>query len=173
MNNKLQIKPITSLVNQNQRFSVTKFNSKILRHHFSWLTTPYNKSDSVSYVRKMRNNHRRKNAYYFSLLENRKYVGEVAVDSIYGDEEYGNLCYWVCRSQQGKGVATKAILLLKRWLQANTRLKYLEIGVEQKNKASRGVIRKLKATYIKTTTDYRLVNGRMAPKVMQYNLKLR
>lgn len=65
---------------------------------------------------------------------------------------YGEIGYWVAREARGRGVATRAIALVREWAQHELGLATLEIVVHEDNLASRAVAR---AAGFKETTERR------------------
>lgn len=66
-------------------------------------------------------------------------LGSFAVMEIDRKRDYGEIGYWVAAEARGRGVATRAVLLLRDWAAAALGLSELEILADPENLGSRRV----------------------------------
>ena len=78
-------------------------------------------------------------------------VGTVAVSDPVWDERRAWLGWWLVAAERGKGLATRAVTLVRDWAFADLGLEQLDVEIEQGNEASIALARRVGAEPIGET----------------------
>jgi RimJ/RimL family protein N-acetyltransferase len=66
-------------------------------------------------------------------------LASISVMELDKGQGYGEIGYWVAKDARGKGVASRAVTLLRDWCASELRLEQIELLIHESNQASRRV----------------------------------
>ena len=138
-------------------------NAAMLQSHFSWLTTPFTMAQSRARLQYLQQQWQASQAFHFGIVNaGGRLTGEIAIDALHAQQPSGNISYWVSKQAQGRGMATRALLLLACWAKNNLPLQYLDIKMTVDNIASRCVAQKAGALFSHLIPAHPLATGLQA-----------
>jgi RimJ/RimL family protein N-acetyltransferase len=98
---------------------------------WTFVPSPYTRDDAVEWLSQSDD----RTASFFAVDTEDRLLGSFSVMEIDRERGYGEIGYWVAAEARGRGVATRAVLLLRDWA-ASIGLRELEIMPEPANVAS-------------------------------------
>ncbi len=108
-----------------------------------WYTASYTKADTVRWVEYTQQAWTNRHEYNFVIQDSAgSCLGSCGLNRLDKSNRTANLGYWVRTSSTGKGIATRAVRLLRKWAFTHTDFHRLEIMMSVRNPASRRVAEK-------------------------------
>ncbi|HWK27800.1 MAG TPA: GNAT family N-acetyltransferase [Solirubrobacter sp.] len=99
------------------------------------IPSPYRRADAVAYLDRVASAANER--HFLAVDAHGTLLGSFSVMGI--DGRYGEIGYWVAAEARGKGVATRAVVLLRDWAVAELGLEELELIIHVDNAVSRRV----------------------------------
>jgi ribosomal-protein-serine acetyltransferase len=131
-----------------------------LRPWMPWAHAGYSIADSQTWANAATAWFADRKAYEFKIVtRDGRYLGGCGLNQLDVVNRRANLGYWVRSSATRRGVASRAVALLREWAIEHTDLHRLEILVAAGNAASLGVAARCGATREGTLRDRLLLNG--------------
>ena len=125
------------------------------------LPSPYQRDDAVSYVaRAAAERESGRTANFVCVDEQGRLLGSFAVMEMDKAPRYGEIGYWVAAQARGRGVASRAVALLRDWAAAEFGLQLIEVIVHPDNAPSRRVAER---TGFRETSELRPAPRRETP----------
>lgn len=112
----------------------------------SWCHPDYAIEESHAWLAEQMDAFQRRTAFEFAIRDGEQYVGGCGLNQLDELNRRANLGYWVRTSASRRGIATRAVELVRDWAFRETGLERLEIVVAVENLASQRVAEKAGAT---------------------------
>jgi RimJ/RimL family protein N-acetyltransferase len=101
--------------------------------------SPYHRDHAVGWVQKTRVESEAGGAFAFLAFDERELLGSFSVMEIDRARGYGEIGYWVAAGARGRGVASRAVTLLRDWAADELGLGLIELLIHEDNAPSRRV----------------------------------
>lgn len=106
------------------------------------LPSPYGLQDAKDAVAHFRQGWADGSATNFAITEDGRVLGSVGVKWIDPDQGVAEVGYWVAAEGRGRGLCTRAVRLVSRWVLVDRAAQRLQLRAEVQNLASRKVAEK-------------------------------
>jgi RimJ/RimL family protein N-acetyltransferase len=105
---------------------------------------PYTERDAREYLASTRRGWREATISSFAIADGRtgETLGSISIHWLDHEHGVGEVGYWVQRDARGRGVATRAVLLIARWAIRDCGLRRLQLRADIANAASQRVAEK-------------------------------
>ena len=101
------------------------------------IPSPYLREHAVAYLERVASEREIGKALAFlAISPDGELLGNISVMELDRAPGYGELGYWVARSARGKGVASRAVTLLRDWSAAELGLELIELLIDVENRGS-------------------------------------
>jgi RimJ/RimL family protein N-acetyltransferase len=100
---------------------------------------PYHREDAVAYLDRVDAEEAAGKWRAFFAVDGEALLGSFALLELHRGDGYGEIGYWVAKAARGKGVASRAVTLLRDWAVAELGLTLLELLIHEDNTMSRRV----------------------------------
>ncbi len=98
------------------------------------MPSPYHREDAISYLHKCEQERAEGKTFNFLAVDDANGIlgsfGLMELDKAPG---YGEIGYWVAKEARGKGVATRAVALLRDWAATEKGCELVELVIHQEN----------------------------------------
>jgi RimJ/RimL family protein N-acetyltransferase len=101
--------------------------------------SPYHRDDALAYLERVRQEERDGRTFAFLAVNEDELLGSFGVMELDKAPRYGEIGYWVSASARGRGVASRAVTLLRDWGAAELGLELIELLIHEDNAPSRRV----------------------------------
>jgi RimJ/RimL family protein N-acetyltransferase len=105
---------------------------------------PYTEDDARAYVRHSRNAWARSEISNFAVTDAKsgEVLGAIGARWITREDGVGEIGYWVKNDARGRGVASRALVLISRWAIEQVGARRLQLRADEQNEASKRVAEK-------------------------------
>jgi RimJ/RimL family protein N-acetyltransferase len=119
-------------------------NDRAIAEFLDLIPSPYTEADARAYIELCREGWSDGTLTNFAITvaEDGEAVGSVGVRWLEPDQGVAEVGYWVAPQARGKGVCTRAVRLVSRWLIADHGIERLQLRADEQNVASRKVAEK-------------------------------
>lgn len=126
-----------------------------------WCHAAYSEADARSWFDHCLASLRAERAYDVGVFaaDGQELYGGVAINQLNGEHNFGNVGYWVRQSCQRRGVATRAVRIIRAYGFDCLKLTRLEIVAAVNNRPSRGVAERVGAVFECIARNRLVVNG--------------
>ena len=116
-------------------------NDRAIAEFLDLIPSPYTEADARAYIDLCREGWADGTLTNFAITdaETGEAVGSVGVRWVKPDQGLAEVGYWVARNARGKGVCTRAVRLVSRWVIADQGAERLQLRADEQNAASRKV----------------------------------
>jgi RimJ/RimL family protein N-acetyltransferase len=101
--------------------------------------SPYHRENAVAYLERVRKEEGEGKAAAFLAVDGDEVLGSFSVMELDKAPRYGEIGYWVAASARGRGVASRAVTLLRDWGAAELGLELIELLIHEDNALSKRV----------------------------------
>ncbi len=98
--------------------------------------TPYRREDAVAYLARVAEEVQAGRSAPFIAVDGDALLGSFSVMELDRAPRYGEIGYWVAAGARGRGVATRAVTLLRDWAAQELGLELIELLIHEDNRAS-------------------------------------
>jgi RimJ/RimL family protein N-acetyltransferase len=119
-------------------------NDRAIAEFLELIPSPYTEDDARAYIQQCREGWDEETLTNFAITdaETGEAVGSVGVRWVEPDQGVAEVGYWVAPEARGKGLCTRAVQLVSRWLLADQGIERLQLRAEEQNTPSRRVAEK-------------------------------
>jgi RimJ/RimL family protein N-acetyltransferase len=116
-------------------------NDRAIAEFLDLIPSPYTEADARAYIDLCREGWADGTLSNFAITdaETGEAVGSVGVRWIEPDQGVAEVGYWMARDARGRGVCTRAVRLVSRWVIADQGAERLQLRADERNAASRKV----------------------------------
>jgi RimJ/RimL family protein N-acetyltransferase len=116
-------------------------NDRAIAEFLDLIPSPYTEADARAYIDLCREGWADGTLTNFAITdaETGEAVGSVGVRWIEPDQSVAEVGYWMARDARGRGVCTRAVRLVSRWVIADHGAERLQLRADERNAASRKV----------------------------------
>jgi RimJ/RimL family protein N-acetyltransferase len=102
--------------------------------------SPYLREHAIAYLERVAAEREAgKSLAFLAISDDGELLGNISVMELERAPRYGELGYWVARSARGKGVASRAVTLLRDWSAGELGLELIELLIDVGNRGSQRV----------------------------------
>ncbi|MFO8015477.1 MAG: GNAT family N-acetyltransferase [Candidatus Woesearchaeota archaeon] len=124
--------------------NIIKFANDKRIHRFTHMPYPYKKKHAREFIRKSKNNWRKKEEYNLAITDrDDNLIGAINLMRFDWRDKKAELGYWIGKPYRGKGIVPEACRLLINYGFSELKLHRIMIHHAEGNESSRRVIRKL------------------------------
>jgi len=118
---------------------VTACNDRALAEFLEMIPSPYTAADARDYIERTREGWIEGKTSNFAVLLDGAAVGSIGVHWLEPDQGLAEIGYWVAPQARGRGVCTRAVRLVSRWVLERPGMERLQLRADEENIASRKV----------------------------------
>jgi RimJ/RimL family protein N-acetyltransferase len=101
--------------------------------------SPYRREHAIEYLERVKVQEREGKLAAFVAVDGDELLGSFSVMELDRAPRYGEIGYWVAASARGRGVASRAVTLLRDWSASELGLELIELVIHEDNAPSRRV----------------------------------
>jgi RimJ/RimL family protein N-acetyltransferase len=101
--------------------------------------SPYRRENAIEYLERVRREQAEGKIAAFLAVDEKELLGSFSVMELDRAPRYGELGYWVAAAARGRGVASRAVTLLRDWSANELRLELIELLIHVDNQPSQRV----------------------------------
>lgn len=135
---------------------------------FTTIPQPYERVHAVEYVENSVVDWRSGKGAAFVIIAADtacEVIGTIGVFRVPWDTKVAEIGYWVGRDARGKGIASRAVIVLSRWAMAEMSLARLQLGTNRANLASQRVAEKAGFVREGVLRNWREIRGERVDEV--------
>jgi RimJ/RimL family protein N-acetyltransferase len=101
--------------------------------------SPYHRDHAVAYLERVKKEEGEGKVVAFVAVDEDELLGSFSVMELDRAPRYGEIGYWVSASARGRGVASRAVTLLRDWGATELGLELIELVIHEDNQPSQRV----------------------------------
>ena len=101
--------------------------------------SPYHRANALEYLERVKQEAAAGKAIAFVAVDGDELLGSFSVMELDRAPHYGEIGYWVAASARGRGVASRAVTLLRDWCASGLGLESIELLIHEDNQPSQRV----------------------------------
>ncbi|HEX7255109.1 MAG TPA: GNAT family N-acetyltransferase [Gaiellaceae bacterium] len=121
---------------------VAACNDRAIAEFLDLIPSPYTHSDAHAYLELCRVGWRDGTTSNFAIVVDGAAVGSIGVRWVEPDQGVAEVGYWMAPSARGRGVCSKALELVSRWVLERPGMARLQLRTDEENLASKRVAEK-------------------------------
>ncbi len=101
--------------------------------------SPYHRANAIEYLARVEREEAAGKIVAFVAVDGHDLLGSFSVMELDRAPHYGEIGYWVAASARGRGVASRAVTLLRDWCASGLGLEVIELLIHEENQPSQRV----------------------------------
>ena len=114
-------------------------NDRAIAEFLDLIPSPYTEDDARAYLEICREGWDDGTQTNFAITEGAHALGSIGVRWVEPDQGVAEVGYWVAAEARGRGLCTRAVRLVSRWVLEDCRAERLQLRADELNPASRNV----------------------------------
>lgn len=114
-------------------------NDRAIAEFLDMIPSPYTDDDARDYIERTQQGWAEGKTSNFAMLVDGAAVGSIGVHWFEPDQGVAEVGYWVAPQARGRGVCTRALRLVSRWVLERPGMARLQLRADEENRSSRKV----------------------------------
>lgn len=114
-------------------------NDRAIAEFLDMIPSPYTERDARTYIDLTRDGWTAGTTSNFAIVVDEKAVGSIGIRWLEPEQGVAEVGYWVAPETRGRGVCTRALRLVSRWVLEDRDMERLQLRADEENPASKRV----------------------------------